>query len=221
MANKTDVKTEPTFLTLLLELRLKIYEHAKSPCLAPCWTAPGRLINNFTKIKVDTQYTDLTTLATLSRTNMQVHNEIGDVLYHKAHCFVIMFGKVDYVGLFSRVKNADGSRYIDTSFIKCMKRARMQVNLPNDGHNFMEQVTLIGQLLDLLSDSAELRIFTFELYGVRAGGEAHDGMEEKVAESRRLSTKEVVKAGRNAKERELDYAKRVVDLLKTHFDPEQ
>ena len=148
----------------------------------------------------------------LSQTCIQIHEEIADVFYNK-----------DQFTL--DISNGSGPRHPfaprQFHYLLGMREVHIDFGLRSTD-TFDREIQMLKTAIELLRQSTELKTVTFHIAYSRFGsyGEHDYGKEmrpiigDKANHLRRKATREGVRAGRNAKERELDYAASVADMLR-------
>lgn len=148
----------------------------------------------------------------LSQSCEQINAELGDLLCCKD-------GFTLDLSNWSICEHAVTSTALN--YLSGMRRVHVWFGL-NHTNMFDREIEILRIALDVLRQSTELKTFTFKLnFGSFGKAGKHDYgkelrriIEDEAAYLRRKTTREGVRAGRNAKERELDYASEVADMLR-------
>ena len=200
MEEDANSSAKPTLLSLPVELRLKIYNFAKSP------RTPLEIQIGYRTYLIPCSVCDIG--LSLIQTCRKVKDEVIDVLY-KNRRFEIVSG--------CRRRLGPGRRSLtDSSLLSKIQVVHMIFNILHTVERVHNQSVALQGFLQSLMESKELKVFTFSAHCILMGIGSIGGkiIQKKFYELRRASTEEGVKDGKDAKERELDYAMRVMSFLK-------
>ena len=150
--------------------------------------------------------------STLSQTCRQINTELNDLLYVKDRI------QLEISTLRDQIRTVSAKEF---NFLSVVRRVHVEIYL-RDASTFDQQIEMLDSVLDRLRQSGELTTFSFHLgyycFGWVStqdyGQELRAALKAEAGRLRRVTTKEGVKAGRNAKERELHYALNISQMLK-------
>ncbi|KAK3704183.1 hypothetical protein LTR37_014023 [Vermiconidia calcicola] len=194
------------FLNMPIELRLQIYDHTLGDkdwfkiCVTSdvCVRYIGR---------------GCSAVATLSRTCKQIHSDVTDLLY-KDRRFILRFSNGTLHGNHGTVSMTPSLARYD--FLTRVRHIHIGVSVHDDRRHLGPPIATLERALVRLEQSSELQSVTFHVNS-RIGSFREPAKQMRVRNmlyaQRRAATREGVKARRNAVERELDYALRVVKML--------
>ena len=146
------------------------------------------------------------TVAALSRTCRLIHNEVATILY--ADKFTVwLHGPIEFL-----------RSPISLDFLSQLQKVTIYfafgIGRDNPATDVKEWLCMAGKMVDRLHTSDQLQVMSFHYGTTNAQVLGCEGLNSQVGELRRMTTKAGVKAGKNAKERELDYAQSVIKHMK-------
>ena len=149
------------------------------------------------------------TASALIRTCTQLHDELADRLSKR---------RIDIMCTCRESPNFPLDKPPAHGFLRKVRKLNLQASVRLDRESQQrldQQLEHLEEMLQILSESKELQTFSFWV-GVGVPSQ----LKTRFNELRRATTREGVRQGKTAKERELLYAFKVVELLKTLTGPE-
>lgn len=150
-----------------------------------------------------------TSLLRLGRTCRQLLFETDEALYGKQEFNIEVFQ--------SSLNCLRGFVKLNLSFLASVRTAHLKFEY--DGHHSHRYGARMEEILRVLSESTELEVCTIDFVFPKSFSpqwrQYKTETEKQVDTLRHLATKEGVRDGKNAKDRELDFAKRAVEYFKT------
>ena len=209
MAHVTNCTTNANLSCLPSELRLRIYDFMQRQ--NPEWETHCTYLDHTTDFvarDIGKGPRGQGILVPLSKTCKKIRHEVDDILYKQrfAICTQGTYPR-DYQGL-----------CLSEAGWICFSRMRLvhlDIEIPQNllGSDIGLHISTLKKLLKRLRESTGLQVFTVAASDM----DSVAAFENKKRELRRTATKEGVRAGKTAKERELDYALMLVELFETWF----